>query len=320
MTDDERGSKRRNDPTRVLARRTLAWILDVLLFDAAFLATIVVFGQRFTGTAIAAEPAGFRFESGDATLWFPKDVPGLGDSVLVVPGDKFWLAVALFWVVLLLDWVLVQGLSGVTFGKALTGVRCVTRTRHKPGIGRALLRTLLWVIDLIQIVLPLGFILATFTKGHRRVGDMAAGTFVVDRRFAARLRDAAEDGRSERIPADEVHLDGLETTDDERPFADLAGDAGDPSVFAPGAGAAAATAAAASADGPAGRPGAPAEPAIVSRPTPETAPARAPERSTDPVWNDDLGTYIRWEPSVERWIGWDEANQKWRAIDPSRLP
>lgn len=315
MTDDERGSKRRNDPTRVLARRTLAWIMDVLLFDAAFLATIVVFGQRFTGAAIAAEPAGFRFESGDATLWFPKDVPGLGDSVLVVPGDKFWLAVALFWVVLLLDWVLVQGLSGLTFGKALTGVRCVTRTRHKPGIGRALGRTLLWVIDLIQIVLPLGFILATFTKGHRRVGDMAAGTFVVDRRFAARLRESDDDGRSEHIPAEEVHLDGLDEADSGQPFADLADD-GDASVFAPGAGAAA-TAAAVGAEQ---RPQAGAETEIVSRPTPETAPARAPERSTDPVWNDDIGTYIRWEPSVARWIGWDEANQKWRAIDPSRLP
>lgn len=317
MTDDERGSKRRNDPTRVLARRTLAWILDVLLFDAAFLTAIVVFGQRFTGTAIAAEPAGFRFESGDATLWFPKDVPGLGDSVLVVPGDKFWLAVALFWIVLLVDWVLVQGLSGLTFGKALTGVRCVTRTRHKPGIGRALVRTLLWVIDLIQIVLPLGFILATFTKGHRRVGDMAARTFVVDRRFAARLREDDDEGQSERIPAEEVLVDGLPRTGDlGEPFADLAGDDGDPSVFAPAGGAAAA----ASAAGETGPQGVSSEPAIVSRPTPATAGPRVPERTTDPVWNDDIGTYIRWEPSVERWIGWDESNQKWRAIDPSRLP
>ena len=319
MTDDERGPARRNDPTRVLARRTFAWILDVLLFQAVFLGTIIVFGQRFTGAAIAAEPAGFRFESGDATLWFPKGVPALGDSVLVVPGDKFWLAVGLFWLVLLVDWVLVQGLTGVTFGKALTGVRCVTRTRHKPGIGRALVRTILWVIDLIEIVLPLGFILATFTKGHRRVGDMAASTFVVDRRFAARLRDAErrDTGGVERVPADEVELAGAGQGDG---FDDLRGDGydadddgrgadeADPSVFAPPAEPevpAAAPVAAAAAAGP----------EIVSRPT----PARTTERSTDPVWNDDLGTYVRWEPKVERWIGWDEANQKWRLIDPSRL-
>jgi len=317
VTDDERGPARRSDPTRVLARRTLAWLLDVLLFDAVFLTTIVVFGQRFTGTAIAAEPAGFRFEGGDATLWFPKGVPALGESVLVVPGDKFWLAVGLFWAALLVDWVLLQGLTGATFGKALTGVRCVTRTRHKPGIGRALVRTLLWVVDLIEIVLPLGFILATFTKGHRRVGDMAAGTFVVDRRFAARLRGAGrrDGGAAERVPADEVELAGYgeepnDQHDDGYGYGygpeEGAADA-DPSVFAPPAEAPdpAPVAAVAAAAGP----------DIVSRPT----PAQSPERSLDPIWNDDLGTYVRWEPKVERWIGWDEANQKWRLIDPSRL-
>ena len=303
MTDDAR----RNDPTRVLARRTLAWLLDVALFQATFLATIVVFGQRFTGAAIAAEPAGFRFESGDATLWFPKGVPALGDSVLVVPGDKFWLAVALFWVVLLVDWVLVQGLTGATFGKWICRLRCVTRERPKPGIGRAFVRTLLWVIDLIEIVLPIGFILATFTKGHRRVGDFAGGTFVVDRHFAARLGGRRRRGdESERVPAEEVALEGLE--DDHDLYAPATADEGQaPSVFdatAAGAPDARGTAAAAAA-------------------TAAAAPARAtrpePERSTDPVWNDALDTYVRWEPSVERWIGWDEEAQKWRLVDPSRL-
>lgn len=306
MTDDAR----RNDPTRVLARRTLAWLLDVVLFEATFLAAIVVFGQRFTGAAIAAEPAGFRFESGDATLWFPKDVPGLGDSVLVVPGDKFWLAVALFWVALLIDWVLVQGLTGATFGKGICRLRCVTRERPKPGIGRAFVRTLLWVIDIITIVLPIGFILATFTKGHRRVGDFAGATFVVDRKFAARLggrRRGRDD--AERVPADEVALTGVDDGtgeyggygDDEQYAPVPAGDE-PPSVFEPGATptAAAATAAAAS--------------------TPDSGSGGgAPERSTEPVWNDALETYVRWEPSVDRWIGWDEEAQKWRLVDPSRL-
>ncbi len=299
MTDDAR----RNDPTRVLARRTLAWLLDVVLFEATFLAAIVVFGQRFTGTAIAAEPAGFRFESGDATLWFPKEVPALGDSVLVVPGDKFWLAIGLFWAALLIDWVLVQGLTGATFGKWICRLRCVTRERPKPGIGRAFVRTLLWVIDIIQIVLPIGFILATFTKGHRRVGDFAGGTFVVDRRFAAQLggrRRGRDD--AERVPADEVSIAGIDdATDDDEQYAPVPAGSRPPSVFEPGGGAAAAAAAA---------------PAAAAT----TEPARGePERSTDPVWNDALETYVRWEPSVGRWIGWDEEAQKWRLVDPSRL-
>jgi uncharacterized RDD family membrane protein YckC len=297
---------RRSDPTRVLARRTFAWIVDVLLFEAAFLAAIVAFGQRFTGTAIALEPAGFRFEGGDATLWFPKDVPSLGDSVLVVPGDKFWLAVGIFWFVLLLDWVIVQGLTGRTLGKSIVGIRCVTRDRHRPGIGRALLRTILWLIDIIMIVLPIGFILATFTKGHRRVGDFGGGTFVVKKEFAARLAGGREeDTGPERIPASEVQLAGT-GEDEAADYEAYAPEDGTPqSVFEP-----------------------PPEPEPQPEPTPAPAAAAASdapgataprERSLEPVWNDALDTYVRWEPSVERWIGWDEAAQKWRLVDPSRL-
>lgn len=293
MTDDAR----RSDPTRVLARRTFAWLADVALFVAAFLTTIIVFGQRFTSDAIALEPAGFRFEGGDATLWFPKDVPALGDSVLVVPGGKFWLAIAMFWFVLLVDWIIVQGLSGRTFGKSIFRIRCVTRERPRPGIGRSLLRTILWVIDLILIVLPLGFILATFTKGHRRVGDMAAGTFVVDRRFAGRLSRKRADTGPERVPASDVHVDGVEPADEA--FAPVDEDSGPASVFDPAAAAAG---------------------AVAAEPTPVPDPVTTgPERSTEPVWNDALGTHVRWEPSVERWIGWDENAQKWRLVDPSHL-
>ncbi|MCB1016241.1 MAG: RDD family protein [Acidimicrobiales bacterium] len=299
MTDDAR----RGDPTRVLFRRILAWLFDVALFEAVFLAAIVAFGQRFTGELIAAEPAGFRFTDGDATLWFPEGIPGLGDSVLVVPGDKFWLALALFWVALLVDWVLVQGLTGATFGKAVWRIRCVTRERPRPGIGRALVRTLLWVVDLIMIVLPLGFILATFTRGHRRVGDFAGGTFVVDRRFAAHLAAGRRDGGSERVPSSEVALEGLDEPGDDAfapPPTDEATEP--PSVFDPAVASttAAATGAAAAAEPP--------------------APADEPEPSTDPIWSDELDTYIRWEPSVGRWIGWDEDAGKWRLVDPSRLP
>jgi len=303
VTDDAR----RSDPTRVLARRSLAWLLDLALFVAAFLGTIVVFGQRFTGEAIAAEPAGFRFESGDATLWFPKDVPTLGESVLVVPGDKFWLAIGLFWFVLLVNWVIVQGLTGRTFAKSIFRLRCVTRERPRPGIGRALLRTSLWVVDLIPIVLPLGFILATFAKGHRRVGDMAAGTFVVDRRFAAKLAAGrpGDDG-PERVPPSDVAVAGVEPADDAfAPPADQ--DAGPASVFEPPATAP-----------PEPMPAAPPAAAPVAAAT-AAATAAGPPPSLEPVWNDALDTYVRWEPSVERWIGWDESGQKWRLVDPSRM-
>jgi uncharacterized RDD family membrane protein YckC len=250
----------RRDPTAVLGRRTLAWLFDVLLFAAAFLVPVAVFGQVFRGADIAAQPGGFRFVDGDATLWFRS-------RVLVVPGDKFWLAVGLTVVVFLASWIVVQGLRGVTPGKGLFRVRCVTRERPTPGIGRALLRTVLWVVDLITIVLPIGFILATFTRGHRRVGDFVASTFVVDRAYARRLAERT----GAPVPAE-------------------------------------------------GEPRPEPEPA----PTPVVAAAGTQdlprlrdleERSTEPVWDDDLDTYVRWEPTVEKWIGWDESAQKWTIVE-----
>ena len=256
----------RRDPTAVLGRRTLAWLFDVLLFAAAFLVPVAIFGQVFQGADILAQPDGFRFESGDAALF-------VRSRVLVVPGDKFWIAVALPVILFLGSWVIAQGLRGVTPGKGLFRVRTVTREQPRPGIGRALLRTLLWIVDLITIVLPIGFILATFTRGHRRVGDFAAGTFVVDRAYARRLAERADGGRMA---------------------------APEPSP--------------APATGPA--------------PVPVTASSSAdgdfprlrdiddaPPPSTEPVWDDDLDTYVRWEPSVQKWIGWDEGGQRWRVVD-----
>jgi hypothetical protein len=72
----------RRDPTAVLGRRTLAFLVDQLLYTAAFIVPVALFGQVFRGADIAAEPDGFRFVSGDATLWFRS-------RVLVVPGQKF---------------------------------------------------------------------------------------------------------------------------------------------------------------------------------------------------------------------------------------
>src|SRR3546814_9866866 len=91
-------------------------------------------------------------------------------------------AAAMFWVANLAMLVVLQGLTGWTIGKLITGLRVVGEDGRAPGLGKALLRWVLWVLDGFPYVLPLvGGIVALTTVGHRRVGAMAAKTFVVDR-------------------------------------------------------------------------------------------------------------------------------------------
>jgi uncharacterized RDD family membrane protein YckC len=75
-----------------------------------------------------------------------------------------------------------QGATGRTPGKAVFGLKVVNEQGRNPGFGRGLVRTLLWIVDGQPCGIPLvGFITGLTTKGHRRVGDMAAKTFVVDK-------------------------------------------------------------------------------------------------------------------------------------------
>ena len=86
---------------------------------------------------------------------------GLAVAILYFPvGEAFW---------------------GRTLGKLLTGLVIIDRDGRRPGIGKALLRTLLRLIEVNPFLLggiPAG--LAVLASQHRqRLGDMAARTYVV---------------------------------------------------------------------------------------------------------------------------------------------
>jgi uncharacterized RDD family membrane protein YckC len=81
--------------------------------------------------------------------------------------------------VLLLYYVLMESLLGRTVGKLITGIRVVDEaTGNRPGVGAAIVRTLLRLIDGLFGYL-VGFIIATSSVRRRRLGDMAAKTLVV---------------------------------------------------------------------------------------------------------------------------------------------
>lgn len=173
---------RSGDPTAVMGRRTGAWVVDFLLF--VLVAMFVgpsplsplaeyVDTDEFPGITCdvieSSNDASTCLEFGDR-LYFTED----GDAAI---------ALVVLWVAFPVVYAAVQGATGASPGKALFGIRVVDEQGNRPGFGRSLGRTALWIVDLAPWCIPglLGFIVGLTSKGHRRIGDMAVKTFVVSK-------------------------------------------------------------------------------------------------------------------------------------------
>lgn len=171
------------DPTAVVGRRIGAYAIDsVLILILALVLLIPAFNeyadrQEFTTSGQATdfcEMVNDR-ESGAFCI-------NVNNTVYLLAGDdanaftvRAWGFPALFG---LLNLVVLQGLTGASVGKLILGLRVVRENGQKAGIGWAALRYVLLAVDSICCFLP-GAVLVFTTKGHRRLGDMAASTFVV---------------------------------------------------------------------------------------------------------------------------------------------
>ena len=168
------------DPTSVMGRRIGAWIVDVLAATVVGLALFLPFADvaEVPGGACTPQVDGACFAS-DGTAY-------------TVSSSSIGVFVLGFVVYLLIAWCLTTATWGASPGKWLFGVRVVGPEGQRPGLGRSVGRTLLWVVDGIGCVIPLVAPIAAFvSSGHRRVGDMVASTYVVD---------AADTGRAVRTP------------------------------------------------------------------------------------------------------------------------
>jgi uncharacterized RDD family membrane protein YckC len=186
---DQGGLDEERDPTKVLFRRYLAYLVDFLV-----ILLIAVLALAFTGESNTPEELNAdadqvkRYEQHDNGTYhvFFRDVPVLEDEVgiLVVEEkdlQKVFLAAAAAWVLL---YVGLQGFTGATVGKGAAGIRTVKKDGDPPGILRALVRSILLPIDSLPSApfLPLvGTIFAVATTGNKRLGDLLGGTYVVDK-------------------------------------------------------------------------------------------------------------------------------------------
>jgi uncharacterized RDD family membrane protein YckC len=272
------------DPTAVVGRRILAYGIDFLLGLTLAMVLAVPQAGRYDQTVSALE---FRC-GGDITVGDDQRTPvdsdlcvELGDEVRFVPrGDSGSVTMAFyggFFGLGLLNLVLLQSATGASVGKLLVGLRVIRADGQVAGIGWMALRWVLLVVDAFCCFLP-GAVLVFSTKGHRRLGDMAAGTLVVGKQQV---------GTPPLVPGVTV-----------------------PALWpaAPGASWGAPT--------PTGVPGAwvpPPTSTPAPAPAPNPTPAATPS-ANGPIWDDARNTYIQWDAPREQWVQWDEARQEWIPI------
>jgi uncharacterized RDD family membrane protein YckC len=157
-------------PTKVVGRRIVAFLIDFLILAA------IVAGAWFlltTQQSGSCPPGGGGINIGDNCRGFRS-----GDDAKRL----IWFAVIFVgWLVL---FVILPGVKGTSPGKSALGIRVVDEQGNSPGIGRSLVRALLfWLLEGALI----GVIVAAVSQRNQRIGDMVAKTLVVDKNAVGAL-------------------------------------------------------------------------------------------------------------------------------------
>jgi uncharacterized RDD family membrane protein YckC len=165
----------RSDPTQVVLRRAVAYLLDALLIALILVVVIWITGDVQRSSHGCPDP----IPKGRSCL-------GQGDQALIVNNDVFfWFFLSLV-VLFVLVFAVIPGITGASPGKSLLKLRVVRPDGTKPGWKRGLVRSACWGVDALALVLPVGLWLAMLTPRHRRLGDYVARTYVVRQDAAGR--------------------------------------------------------------------------------------------------------------------------------------
>jgi uncharacterized RDD family membrane protein YckC len=159
-------------PTKVVGRRVAQFIVDLLIASVANAILWFLFTEKI--------PGGGPCAGGGVTI--------NGDCRGFVQGAE---GKRLAWIVLslavsLLVFVILPGIKGWSPGMKMLGIRLVNAEGRPPGVLRAFLRYILWIVDAFPYIIPYltGFIVALTSARNQRVGDMVASTYVVTQEAA----------------------------------------------------------------------------------------------------------------------------------------
>ena len=167
------------DPTAIIGRRIVGYLIDAVIALVLFVVVFAILAASDEqASAVEAEvlcdilnntESGYFCVAADSTV------------ILIEDGDLATVGLVVL-VYFLATQLILPTLGGFSPGKALVGLRIVDKeTFEKAGFGKQLVRWLLWFVDSFPWFFPLvGLITGLSSRGHRRVGDMAAGTLIID--------------------------------------------------------------------------------------------------------------------------------------------
>jgi uncharacterized RDD family membrane protein YckC len=174
----------RRDPTAVLGRRYGAFFIDLAICLVAFTLLFFPFAKERSVAETLRLP-GCHLSSSDSSRveCNNRAVIQLNDTVYEANGGVSLLLAAVF---TFLYFGVIEAFFGGSLGKQMTRIRVVTPSGQRIGLWRSTVRWLLFLVDGPLTLFLCGIITSAVSKGHRRVGDMAADTYVVHRDDAGR--------------------------------------------------------------------------------------------------------------------------------------
>ncbi len=123
---------------------------------------------------------------------------GAGEFAVVGEEPQSWPLWLVFACAAFVYYWVCEGLWGQTLGKRLCDLRVLRVDGSPIGLGRALVRTLARVVDVLPVFYLVGAVAIWLTPRHQRLGDLAAGTVVVRPRMVE--LDLVDDPRQRVIP------------------------------------------------------------------------------------------------------------------------
>ena len=166
-----------HNPTSVLGRRYGAFFIDAALCLIAFAIFFFPFATERTRAETLRIP-GCHLSSTDSKMVECNNrfVVTLNDTVYEPDLAVFFGLSVIF---TLFYFGLVEGVFGGSLGKHLTGIRVVTAAGQPIGIPQSLVRWALFAVDGPLSLFLCGIIMSAVGAQHQRLGDRAAGSYVV---------------------------------------------------------------------------------------------------------------------------------------------